>query len=153
MLPCNTHAACFHHDWITNRLCSRLWKNFCNNILTKAGWCVTCKNNFPTDWLGAQCSYLHIGWKKGRTTWFMPATGCLVRAAHSSYLIKTTGNLKAWHVFALKNLTSKSPILLWTTSEGSAKMIPSLHSSTHHNVKTSKEFKMGLASQHSKCCA
>lgn len=36
---------------------------------------------------------------------------------------------------------------------GSTQKIPSLHSAPHHNEKTSKESKMGLASHHSKHCA
>lgn len=60
----------------------------------------------------------------------------------SSQLIMTWGRFKESHVFVLKTLTSRLLILLQSTSEGSANIIPSLHSFTH-NEKNFKRVQNG----------
>lgn len=104
----------------------------------------TCNNNLPSDSDGSPVLILtHQSWKKGRTTWFTQATGSLMHAAFSSYLIMTRGNSKASPVFALKTQLQGSPILLWTTSEGSDTLIPGLYSPHPTQCKNFKRVQNG----------
>lgn len=109
------------------------------------------QNNVPPDSLGVWCSHHHIRRKKGLDHW-IHTSNRLPDALSPLSSSSRQGKSESMTSLCTQKPDFKAPILLWTTSEGSAKMIPSLHSSAHDNEKTSKGSKMVVASQYSKHC-